>query len=177
MQVRRVVTGHSSEGRAIVASDTEVDGIRLDLLPGLEFHWLWGADERAAYPDDGSFPPQQGWFPPVDGCRFVIVTLPPDGQPAAAGLDEGAAVAEVERQLPGMLSTLEPDHPGMHRTDTTDYLYIVSGEIVLELDDGAEVVLTAGDTVVQNGTRHAWRNRSDRPCTIVAAVIGARRAA
>jgi hypothetical protein len=31
---------------------------------------------------------------------------------------------------------------------------------VLELDDGAEVVLKAGDCVIQNGTRHAWHNRS-----------------
>ena len=48
----------------------------------------------------------------------------------------------------------------MHTTDTIDFEYVLSGEIALELDDGAEVVLHPGDTVVQNGTRHRWHNRS-----------------
>jgi mannose-6-phosphate isomerase-like protein (cupin superfamily) len=173
MNVRRVVTGHK-EGRAVVASDTELAGVQPALLPGFEFHWLWGSDGPAVYPDDGSPQPQNGWFPPLTGFRFVVVTLPPDGPPPV-GIDEEAAVEEIERLLPGLLGTLEPDHPGMHTTDTTDCLYILSGEIVLELDDGVEVELSAGDTVVQSGTRHAWHNRSDRPCTIVAVQVGARR--
>jgi hypothetical protein len=45
--------------------------------------------------------------------------------------------------------------------------------VVLELDDGASVELGPGDTVVQNGTRHAWRNPFDEPCTIVVAIVGA----
>jgi hypothetical protein len=28
------------------------------------------------------------------------------------------------------------------------------------------VHLTAGDTVVQRGTNHAWSNRSDKPCVV-----------
>jgi hypothetical protein len=51
---------------------------------------------------------------------------------------------------------LEPQNPGMHTTDTVDFDVIVSGEVFLELDDGSEVLLKAGDCVVQNGTRHAW---------------------
>jgi hypothetical protein len=30
--------------------------------------------------------------------------------------------------------------------------------------------------VIQNGTRHAWRNKSDKPATIAFVLIGARRA-
>lgn len=74
-----------------------------------------------------------------------------------------------------MASHTEPDSPGMHTTATIDYEYVVSGEIDLELDDGAEVHLRAGDTVVQNGTRHAWRNRGTAPCVIVVILIGANR--
>jgi len=50
---------------------------------------------------------------------------------------------------------------------------VLEGELWLELTDG-EVRLTAGDVVVQHGTRHAWRNRSDRPATLLAVLIGAR---
>jgi quercetin dioxygenase-like cupin family protein len=63
----------------------------------------------------------------------------------------------------------------MHRTDTVDFLYVVSGEVVLELDDGAERLLRAGDCIIQNGTRHAWRNRSDEECVILVVLIGAER--
>src|SRR4029079_2391691 len=51
MKVRRVVTGHDANGKAIVASDTEVDGFRPMLNPGSEFHTLWGADEAPRFPD------------------------------------------------------------------------------------------------------------------------------
>jgi quercetin dioxygenase-like cupin family protein len=62
----------------------------------------------------------------------------------------------------------------MHTTHTVDFGVVISGEIWLELDDGAEVHLTAGDTVIQNGTRHAWHNRTDEPCVIAVSIVGAR---
>lgn len=84
-------------------------------------------------------------------------------------------MADLERQMPGAMAAMEPDAPGMHTTDSLDYIMIVSGEVVLELDDGEETVLHAGDVVVQNGTRHAWRNRGTEPCTFVGVAIGADR--
>jgi hypothetical protein len=44
------------------------------------------------------------------------------------------------------------NNPGMHSTDTIDYVIVVSGETWLELDDGAEVHLKQGDVVIQNGS-------------------------
>jgi len=70
---------------------------------------------------------------------------------------------------------MEPDNPGMHTTDTINFEYVISGEIGLELDNGKEVQLKAGDTVVQNGTRHAWRNKGSEPCRLVVCLIGANR--
>jgi mannose-6-phosphate isomerase-like protein (cupin superfamily) len=175
MKIRRVVTGHSSDGKAVVASDSEVDGIRLELLPGCEFHALWGADEPPIYPDRGSPLPYHDWFPPVGGCRFLVFTAPPDSTEPPAGIDEEAALAEMERQLPGVLGHMEADGLGMHTTNTIDFLYVAAGEIVLELDEGVEVALKAGDTVVQSGTRHNWHNRSSAPCTIIGVCVGAER--
>jgi uncharacterized cupin superfamily protein len=53
----------------------------------------------------------------------------------------------------------------MQRTRTLDFCLILEGEVTLILDT-QEVHLTAGDTVIQRGTNHAWSNRSDRPCRI-----------
>jgi uncharacterized cupin superfamily protein len=47
--------------------------------------------------------------------------------------------------------------------------------VILELDDGAEVLLSPGDVVVQNGTRHRWRVVGDVPATMAAFIIGAHR--
>lgn len=175
MKIRRVVTGHTPGGKAIVASDTEVDAITVALLPGSEFHRLWGADRAPTFPDDGSPYPSVAYFPPVGGFRFGLFTMPPDAVMAASVVDMEAALREAQEKIPGAVAYLEPDHPGMHTTDTIDFEYVISGEVWLELDDGVEVHLRAGDTVVQNGTRHAWRNRGSEPCRMVVVLIGANR--
>ena len=175
MKVRRVVTGHTPEGKATVASDTQVDGLELAVIPGAEFHRLWGGQERSTFPDDGSAPPSPTYFPPLDGFRFAMFTVAPQSQTVPEYLDFDSALAEMEEKLPGLAAHMEPDSPGMHTTDTIDFEYVISGEVWLELDDGEQVHLRAGDTVVQNGTRHAWRNKSDTPCHMVVFLVGANR--
>jgi mannose-6-phosphate isomerase-like protein (cupin superfamily) len=175
MRVRRVVTGHTGDGKATVASDTKVDAITLALLPGTEFHRLWGADEAPTFPDDGSPRPAPAYFPPVGGFRFGLFTVAPQSIALQKDLDVQLALAELERKLPGMASHMEVDNPGMHTTNTIDFEYVISGEVWLELDDGKEIHLQAGDTVVQNGTRHAWRNKLSEPCRLVVCLIGAHR--
>tara|TARA_Y100001001_G_scaffold2359_1_gene2819 strand:- start:26553 stop:26744 length:192 start_codon:yes stop_codon:yes gene_type:complete len=59
----------------------------------------------------------------------------------------------------------------MRQTDTVDYGVVLSGQIVLELDNGATRALNPGDVVVQNGTRHAWRNPTDQPATLAFVLI------
>ena len=48
----------------------------------------------------------------------------------------------------------------MHRTLTLDYAVVLEGEVELVLDGGEARMLRRGDTVVQRGTMHAWRNCS-----------------
>jgi hypothetical protein len=175
MKVRRVVTGHDAAGKAVVASDTEVDGYRPEVMPGSEFHKLWGGDEAPRFPDDGSMSPYATYFPPVGGFRFGLFAIPPAAQveSAAPPADTDAAMAEFDAEMPGLIGYLEPDAPGMHTTDTIDFEVILDGEVWLELDDGVEVHLKPGDTVVQNGTRHAWRNHGEKTCRIAVFLIGA----
>ena len=136
---------------------------------------LWGSDSVAKLPTDATAPPQPRYFPPPGGFRFVLVTLPPGVQEAVAPPDLGVGFVELQQKLPGMAEFLEPANPGMHTTDTVDFDVILSGEVYLELDDRAEVLLRAGDCVVQNGTRHAWRNRGSQDCVLAVALVGAER--
>jgi mannose-6-phosphate isomerase-like protein (cupin superfamily) len=112
----------------------------------------------------------------VGGYRFALTSIPPGTVSVPADLDLQTALAEMEVKLPGMVAYLEPDNPGMHTTDTIDFEVVLSGEVILELDDGVEKVLRPGDTVVQNGTRHRWRNRGIEPAVLAAFLIGAHRA-
>jgi mannose-6-phosphate isomerase-like protein (cupin superfamily) len=170
-----VVTGHTADGTAIVASDEEVAPIVLDLLPGYEFHRLWAGEAPVQVPGGGTPDTAIPYFPGPGGFRFGLFTVPPDTTVLTEDLDIMAALTQMEAALPGMAGHMEPENPGMHTTDSVDYEFVVSGRIVLELDDGVEVELGPGDTVVQNGTRHAWRNRFDEPCVMVVVLVGAER--
>ena len=176
MKVRRVVTGHDRNGKAVFASDQQVDPVTPALWPGYEFNGLWGADQAPTYPDDGSPTAQPSYFPPVGGYRFALFSVPPGTRSVPDDLDLEAALAEMEDKLPGLLAYLEPDNPGMHTTDTIDFEVVLSGEVILELDNGVEKVLRPGDTVVQNGTRHRWRNRGTEPAVLAVFITGAHRA-
>ena len=175
MKIRRVVTGHGPGGKSRVASDETVAPVTVALAPGMEFHRLWGSDDRPVYPDDGAPRGGHAYFPPEDGFRFIAFTVPPEtsAEPAAVE-DMGAAVAEAEEKLPGLLAHMEPENPGFHTTQTVDMLYVVSGAIVMRLDEG-EVELRAGDVYVQSGTRHAWMNRGSEPATLVGVIVGAKK--
>ena len=172
MKIRRVTTGHSAQGKAVFVSDTEVEGDTVALLPGAAFHKLWGADRAPVFPDAGTPPSYTDYFPPLGGFRFMAFTVAPPRETSVTPNDREALWKELRRKLPGLAEHMERKNPGMHTTSTIDFEYIVSGEVWLELDDGAAVHLRAGDTVVQNGTRHAWRNRSSEPCQIVVFMVG-----
>lgn len=177
MDIRRVVTGHDSAGKAVFASDERVAPVTLALLPGSEFHRMWGADATCSFPDDGSRPEAPRYFPEVGGFRFGFFTIPPDGGAGAPeGIDIAAALAEFEEKLPGLAEHLEPDEPGMHTTATVDYGVVLSGEPTLELDDGATTVLRPGDCYIQNGTRHRWSNTGHVPAVLAVAIVGAEHA-
>jgi len=170
-----VVTGQNKSGKSIIVSHAPVQPATVAMMPGYEFYRLWGSDSRPALPSDGTPPAQPQFFPPKNGFRFGMFTLPPATSASAQQPPTQVSLDEMEQKLPGVLKVLEADHPGMHTTDTVDFDIVVSGEVVLELDHGAEVVLKAGDCVIQNGTRHAWHNRSSEKCVIAFSLVGAER--
>ena len=175
MDIRCIVTGQNISGKSVFVRDTPIKPVTLALFPGYEFHRLWGSDSAPEITSDGTLPVPLRYFPPTQGFRFGFFTIPPDTTTRIERLNTASAIEEIQLKLRGMLDVLERDHPGMHTTDTVDFDVVVSGEVVLELDDGAEVLLKPGDCVIQNGTRHAWHNRSSANCLIAVTLLGAQR--
>ena len=174
MHFRRVITGHVLNSKAVFTSD---EVIAPSAVPGINFEFvrLWGADVPAAFPDSGEEPEYRTYFPPAGGFRFGVFTIPPTRAVPLTPEERRNSYSEMERLFPGLAAHMEPSNPGMHTSDSIDFGYVISGSIWLELDDGSAKELRAGDTYVQNGTRHAWRNRSTEPCQILVALVGANR--
>src|SRR5262245_62148511 len=118
MKIRRVVTGQTGSGKSIFVSDEQMEGPSLTLLPGYEFHRMWGSDAQPTLPANGKPPAFPGYFPPSDGYRFGFFTLPPHTVRRAEDLDVPSALAEMQAKLPGLAEVMEPDQPGMHTTNT-----------------------------------------------------------
>ncbi|HKW36196.1 MAG TPA: cupin domain-containing protein [Burkholderiales bacterium] len=168
---RRVVTGHDANGRAVVLFDGESPHrFVLEKAGGLRLTEIWetrgspadnsGSDDAAAH--------ERRIGPVGGGSVFRVIEYPPDSV--------RLKTLDPERFFHGMgakaANAATRRHPGMHKTDTIDYCVVLSGEIWAVLDE-SEVLLRAGDCLVQRGTSHAWSNRSEAPCVIAFALIAA----
>jgi quercetin dioxygenase-like cupin family protein len=143
LQIRRVVTGHDAQGKAVVAIDEMAQNIVLGST-GAHYAVIWSTE---SLPADNT--------EPGDGGLREIGTAVPNG-----------SVFRVVKFNPGVV-------PRMHRTDSIDYAVVIDGEIDLELDDARTVHLTAGDVLVQRGTIHNWVNRGTAPCTMAFVLVAA----
>jgi len=160
MAVRRVVTGHDSDGKAVFVSDSAVSSMLIG-DQGSAVIALWGRDEPGRFPDDGSEPGFAQSFAPPGGSRAALMELAPEGDDFHEFVRDGLA------------AWADPDDAGMHRTATHDYDVVLEGVVGLELDNAVEVTLRPGDVVVLNGTRHRWHNRGDSIARVFAVSVGA----
>ena len=176
--MRRVVFGHSS-GKSILLKDGVPPRTQVfRATPGMETAYIWqtSADQTIT---DNDTPDAVGadmaLLPQPGETRFIYLQVAPGSIALAPDYDPVAAVEEMFALQPEMTALMEPDHPGMHRTDSIDYVIVLDGEIHLELDDGQEVSLRRHDVVIQAGTRHAWHNRTANPVLLAVVLVGARR--
>ncbi|MEQ6437959.1 cupin domain-containing protein [Comamonas sp. w2-DMI] len=180
MSYRRIVTGHDASGQSVFLSDaTAARTTAFQHVPGFVTSLLWETQPDATIPASSGDDPAvaaSSWVPGPNGTNLMFITFPPDSVMMSPGFDPMAAGGEYMQVLPGLAEKFEMENPGMHTTDTIDYGVLLDGEIHLELDNGAVKQLGRHDTVIQNGTRHAWRNTSDKPATMLFVLVGARRA-
>jgi mannose-6-phosphate isomerase-like protein (cupin superfamily) len=171
---RRIVTGNV-KGKSVAQSDEPLLAYEFETVPGYEHTLVWinpatpdlSNEQRfERYPD--SVVPGPG------GTSLHFVTFPPGSVFADPCFDAEAAQEEALVRLRGLADHFEKEDPGMHKTNTVDYAVVYDGEMWLELDDGETLHLNRGDVVVQNGTRHAWRNKGTKPVTMLFFLNGAR---
>lgn len=176
MKIRRIVTGHDPQGGAVFVSDGDTPrAVAFRHIPGHAVAQVWATSPDTCLPYTGDDPTVPGGtlVPGPGGTSLLYITFPPDA--AMMAMDPDLAGPELGAALPGLIERFEQDCPGMHMTDSIDYGIVLDGEIWLELDNGAVKQVRKGDVVIQNGTRHAWRNRSDKPATMLFVLVGVNR--
>lgn len=175
--IRRIVTGHDAQGRAVVVEDGPLPTVvSLQNWPGAVFHEVWNTTGSPAPVDNGADPTLGPLVlpPPPRGTRIRLVDFPPDTPELLSAGAGGAHSAFAEFGGGGSVTTeAESPHPMMHRTETVDYGIVIEGEVTLVLD-ADEVPLAPGSIVVQRGTNHAWANRSGRLCRMLFVLIDGR---
>jgi mannose-6-phosphate isomerase-like protein (cupin superfamily) len=169
--IRRVVTTHDRNGKAVVGFDNPAPQTGGEAELGVKVFNLWITDSTPADLTGTADAATRkiGIPPPPNGSIFRIVEFGPT--PKDDDLDPGF-LAKIAGELPKPGSA-PPRHPGMHRTRSIDYAVVLSGEIDMLLDD-SEVHLKAGDVLVQRGTVHAWVNNGSEPCRIAFVLIDAK---
>jgi hypothetical protein len=169
---RRVVTGHDASGKAIVVMDAATPHKVIRAGMGATARLIWTTDDG---PSDISgsgdrAAAHSGFGPPRGGTLMRVVDYAPvkDEQKLDSHL--------LARQIGDAHKDSKAwpiRHPFMHRTSTCDYAVVLSGEIVMLLDD-SEITLKAGDILIQQATNHAWVNRSDEVCRIAFVLVDAK---
>ena len=165
-QIRRVVTGHDSTGRSCVVFDDNAPNSKvLAAAGGLRRTELWetastpasNAGNIDAAAQTSSLEPKTG------GSIFRVVAII---RRTRLGLRQSTLPPISAARRIRLASII----PGMHKTRTIDYAIVLSGQIYAVLEAG-EVLLRAGDCLIQRGTNHAWSNRTDASCQIAFVMI------
>jgi quercetin dioxygenase-like cupin family protein len=145
--IRRVVTGHNGDGVAKVLTDGPARNAKFP-APGVVSTLIWCTDETPADIAAGEDAEDMGdrilgTAPPPNGTRFCVMDIPPGN----VGV--------------------------MHRTETLDYVLVLSGEVEMLLNDSS-VHLAAGNILIQRGTNHGLRNSSANPARVAFVLIDAK---
>ncbi|KAK7692020.1 hypothetical protein QCA50_005425 [Cerrena zonata] len=135
--VRRVITGHDSEGKAIVIKDEVVEPTFWSPQGVNAVHEFYRTEETPAVIDSEV---TGEWVDHIASKRALVSP-------------NGSTFRSIDL-APGEVVP-------MHRTGSIDYAIVVKGSVVLVLDDGERRVLKEGDVVVQRGTNHSWINETD----------------
>jgi len=171
---RRVVTAEV-QGKSVIQSNELLQDYNFETVPGYIHRLVWAnlsIPDLSQQQNMDSYP--ESVVPGPGGTSFHIVTFPPGSVFKDPSFDGNAAHKEALSRLRGLADHFEEEDRAMHKTNTVDYAVVFEGEIWLELDEEKTVHLKKGDVVVQNGTRHAWRNQGTTPVTMLFFLNGAK---
>lgn len=173
---RRIVTGHDADNKAIIVCDAAPTLTQLIGGPGgPTFFEVWHTLETPAFihpqPDETD-ENKLVLAPPKNGTRIRVIEFPPEGEEIRklSSADAAAKFKTMGGEQALTSSEEGTPHPLMHRTQTVDYGIVLEGEITMILDRD-ETTIKAGDIIIQNGTNHAWSNRSGKICRMAFVLI------
>jgi hypothetical protein len=161
--IRRVVTGNDAQGRSCVLFDSAAPNVNAGAISaGTCMTDVWVYESMPAVisgaRDDGNLPFH--FEPPTAGGHLRVVQSngrPDNYDPATDPAHK--PIAPTRRRPDGVW-----DRGGqnffsspVHKSATVDYGILLRGERTLLLDHG-NVVMKAGDVVVQLGNWHGWTN-------------------
>ncbi|MGV9711453.1 cupin domain-containing protein [Gordonia sp. NPDC003424] len=165
--VRRVVTGTDGQGRSTVVSDAATDTVapRPD---GSQVMDIWRMSSLPPSMGDEDGLSEGVAAPPLGGLVYRLCWVAPNDNMDPDEYARTMAQTYGEAAVAGGASGLV----GGHATATVDVVTVIRGELIAVLET-EEVVLHPGDSLVQRGTVHAWRNRTDEPVLIATVMVGA----
>jgi hypothetical protein len=171
-QIRRVVTGHNASGKSIFIIDAATPHVFQRTKGNAIVHEMW---ETAGTPADNrgnsdAIARGHRLPPPQNGSVFRVIEYPPDSERLAAIEREHALPDDSGRAA--ATDRNNPRHAGFHKTATIDYAIVLSGEIHAMMDEG-EVLLKAGDVLIQRGTNHSWSNRTNEVAVVAFVLVDA----
>jgi DNA-binding CsgD family transcriptional regulator/quercetin dioxygenase-like cupin family protein len=139
MQARRVVTGHDENGDAVVVSDERLTAVSRGLGAGISGCEMWSTNRMPIDNSAAADAAQRAGFV----SHYIHANYVGTGAGTTFRINEFA-----------------PGHARFtHRTETADYVVVLSGTIDMELENDEVIHLKPGDVVVQRGTVHTWVNR------------------
>jgi len=133
-----VVTGVNERGRSYIVAVTEMDASKAQKI------WEYQPSDVQSWIDAIDPATSADWIIPQvpGGVRWTYTPFKPD--------------SEAERvQLDGI------DSKGFHTTRSIDFDLLLDGELTMILDE-ERIALQAGDYVIQQATRHAWKNEGTK---------------
>ena len=168
--IRRFVTGVGDNGKSKIIETTEMTGRQVAERPGFRMANVWAT---TATPAHISAPEETGKLfgvhPPKNGTVIRVMDIPPETKDAHGDAAHRATRAQMFPDASrNKVDTTR--HVGMHMTDSVDYAIVISGEMWAVMEDD-EVLMKAGDVLIQRGTVHAWSNRSNEMCRICFVLI------
>jgi mannose-6-phosphate isomerase-like protein (cupin superfamily) len=170
--MKRVILGTSASGTSVIEAVTPPPAIFF--MPDMG---------KVADVSHGGQPPErrsesQGDLPPgsVELCELFgsaapVPTVAGDTASTLEGLDLNSPAGGFKMRIATYGANVETT---MHATDTFDIDVVISGEITIMTEDGGEVLLKAGDSVVIPGVAHNWRSGPEG-CRVAFLMIGAER--
>lgn len=167
----RIVTGHNAAGNSVILfADRAKNVTEIASWPGLFVTELWVTGESPidnSGSADSSLRAMQH-DPVPNGTIFRLVEIPPESK---TSFNPNGIFTELgSSNKPSAADSAR--HPTMHKTNSIDYLVVISGTMTMAMEEG-EIDLKPGDCIVQRGTNHAWINKGEIPCVIAAILIDA----